>query len=236
MLIIPAIDLKNGKCVRLTQGVFGSEKIYSDNPVDMAKKWEKEGAKMLHLVDLDGAKNGTMTNLKTIKKIINSVNIPVQVGGGIRDEKTIKILLDAGVSGIVLGTIALENKTLLIQLLKKYGSQIIIALDTKNGKLVKRGWLKETDKSCLETAEEFENQGVEKFMYTDVVKDGTLTEPNYKEIIKLAKTLSMPILVGGGISNIRDIKKLKSIGVEGVIIGKAIYENRINLKEAINAG
>lgn len=234
MLIIPAIDLKNGKCVRLTQGVFQSEKVYSDNPVDMAKRWEKEGAKMLHLVDLDGAKNGTMANLKTIKKIIKNVNIPVQVGGGIRDEKTIKILLDTGVSGIVLGTIALENKALLTQLLKKYSSQIIIALDTKNGNLVKRGWLGKTNKSYLQAASEFEKQGVKKFMYTDVVKDGTLTEPNYKEIIKLNKTLSVPVLIAGGISNIKDIKKLKSIGIKGVIIGKALYENRINLKEAIN--
>lgn len=234
MLIIPAIDLKNGKCVRLTQGVFGSEKVYSDNPADMAKRWEKEGAKMLHLVDLDGAKNGTMANLKTIKKIIKTVNIPVQVGGGIRDEKTIKILLDAGVSGIVLGTIALENKALLIQLLKKYGGQILIALDTKNGNLVKRGWLEKTNKGYLKAACKFEKQGVKKFMYTDIVKDGTLTEPNYKEIIKLKRALSVPVFVGGGISSINDIKKLKSIGIKGVIIGKAIYENRINLKEAIN--
>lgn len=234
MLIIPAIDLKNGKCVRLTQGVFQSEKVYSDNPVDMAKRWEKEGAKMLHLVDLDGAKNGTMANLKTIKKIIKTVNIPVQVGGGIRDEKTIKILLDAGVSGIVLGTIALENKTLLIQLLKQYSSKIIIALDTKNGKLVKRGWLGKTNRSYLKAANEFEKQGVKKFMYTDVVKDGTLTKPNYKEIIKLKKNLSVPVFVGGGISSINDIKKLKAIGIQGVIIGKALYENRINLKGALN--
>lgn len=234
MLIIPAIDLKNGKCVRLTQGVFGSEKVYSDNPVDMAKRWERQGAKMLHLVDLDGAKNGTMANLKLIKKVIKNVNIPVQVGGGIRNEKTIKILLDAGVSGIVLGTIALENKALFAKLLKKYCSKIIIALDTKNGNLVKRGWLGETGKSYLKAAKEFEKQGVKKFMYTDVVKDGTLTEPNYKEIIKLTQTISVPVFVGGGISGIDDIRKLKAIGIKGVIIGKALYENRINLKETIN--
>ena len=158
-------------------------------------------------------------NLKAIKKIIKTVNIPVQVGGGIRDEKTIKILLDAGVSGIVLGTIALENKALLAQLLKKYGGQIIIALDTKNGKLVKRGWLEKTNKSYLQAASEFEKQGVKKFMYTDTVKDGTLTKPNYKEIIKLKKTLSVPVFVGGGVTNINDIKKLKAIGIKGMIIG-----------------
>ncbi len=236
MLIVPAIDIKSGKCVRLTQGVFESEKVYSDNPVDMAKRWEKEGAKMLHLVDLDGAKNGTMANLKTIKNIARAVNIPVQVGGGIRDEKTIEILLEAGVSGIVLGTVALENKTLLVKLLKSYGPRIIVALDTKNGSLVKRGWLGKTGKSCLETAKEFEKLGVGKFMYTDAIKDGTLTEPNYKEIIKLKNTISTFLLVGGGVSGIDDIRKLKSIGIQGVIIGKALYEGRIDLKEAINVG
>lgn len=236
MLIIPAIDIKNGKCVRLTQGIFKSEKIYSNSPIDMAKKWEAEGAKILHIVDLDGAKKGTMANLKLVKQIAKTVNIPVQVGGGIRDELTIKTLIASGISGIVLGTIALENKTLFTKLLKKYGSQIIIALDTKNGNLVKRGWLGETNRNYLETVKEFAKQGVRKFIYTDVIKDGTLTEPNYKEIIKLAKTVSAPIFVGGGISSINDIKKLKSIGVDGVIIGKALYEGRIDLKEAIDAG
>lgn len=236
MLIIPAIDIRNGKCVRLNQGVFGSEKVYSDNPIDIAKKWEQEGANMLHIVDLDGAKKGTMVNLETVKKITKTINIPIQVGGGIRDEATIKILLASGVSGIVLGTIVLENNALLSKLLKKYGPQIIIALDTKNGNLVKRGWLENTTKSYLETAKEFEKQGVKKFIYTDVIKDGTMTEPNFKQIIKLKNTLSVPVFVGGGISSINDIKRLKSIGIEGIIIGKALYEGLINLKEAINAG
>ncbi|MBI2338544.1 1-(5-phosphoribosyl)-5-[(5-phosphoribosylamino)methylideneamino]imidazole-4-carboxamide isomerase [Candidatus Daviesbacteria bacterium] len=236
MLIIPAIDIKNGKCVRLTQGIFQSEKVYCDNPVDMAKKWEQMGAKTLHIVDLDGAKKGVMANLNAINKIIKAISIPIQVGGGIRDEATAKILLGSGVPVIVLGTIALENKILLLKLLKKYGHRIIVALDTKNGNLVTKGWLGKTGKNCIETAKEFEKQGVEKFMYTDVIRDGTLTEPNYKEIIELAKTISSPILVGGGISSIDDIQKLKSIGIEGVIIGKALYENRIILKEAINAG
>ncbi len=234
MLIIPAIDINNGRCVRLTQGIFGSEKVYSDNPADIAKQWEKEGAKMLHVVDLDGAKNGVISNLETIKKIIKAISIPIQVGGGIRNEKTIKLLLSCGVQRIILGTIALENKALLSKLLEKYKSQIIVALDTKNGNLMKKGWLGKTNKSYLQTAKEFEKLGVKKFIYTDVIKDGTLTKPNYKEIIKLKKTLSVPIFVGGGISGIDNVKKLKSTGVEGVIIGKALYENRINLKEAIN--
>ncbi len=236
MLIIPAIDIKNGKCVRLTQGIFDSEKVYSDNPVDIAKKWEQEGASLLHIVDLDGAKKGTLINLKTINKITKAIKIPIQVGGGIRNKTAIESLPAAGISGIVLGTVALENKTLFIKLLKKYGSRIIIALDTKNGNLVKRGWLGETGRNYLKTAKEFEKLGVSKFMYTDVIKDGTLTEPNYKEIIKLKNSISVPILVGGGISRIDDIRKLKSIGIYGVIIGKAIYEGRINLKEAINVG
>ncbi len=236
MLVIPAIDIRAGKCVRLTQGNFAKEIIYGDDPAAMAKKWEKEGAQMLHVVDLDGAKNGKPVNIVIIKKIAKAVKIPIQVGGGIRNEQTIKNLLTAGVSKVVLGTIVLENETLVKTLLKKYPIQILIALDTKNGMLVKKGWLENTNQNLVKTTRLFESLGVKQFIYTNVARDGTLTQPDYGEIEILLKKIKTPIIVSGGISSIADINRLKTMGAEGVIIGKALYEGRINLKEAINAG
>jgi phosphoribosylformimino-5-aminoimidazole carboxamide ribotide isomerase len=234
MLIIPAIDIKNGKCVRLTQGKFESEKIYGEDPVVVAKKWEKQGAKMLHVVDLDGAKNGVLTNLEVIKKIVKAINIPMQVGGGIRNKKAVKMLLSIGVSRVILGTVALEEEEELKNILKDFAPQIAIALDTKNGKLMKQGWLENSDKSSILTALKLEGLGVQRFIYTDVVKDGTLTEPNYKEIANLSKNILAPVIASGGISNLNNIKQLRSIGIEGVIIGKALYEGKVDLKEAIS--
>lgn len=234
MLIIPAIDIKNGKCVRLTQGDFGSEKIYSEDPVTIAKQWEAKGAQMLHIVDLDGAKNGKLENLDVIKMIAQSVAIPIQVGGGIRNNESVKTLLSAGVSRVILGTLALENQDELKNILKDFASQIAVALDTKDGRLMKQGWFENSDKRSVVTALELERIGVQRFIYTDVIKDGTLTEPNYKEIANLTKNIVVPVIASGGISTITSIKQLKSIGVEGVIIGKALYEGKVDLKEAIN--
>lgn len=233
MLIIPAIDIKNGNCVRLTQGKFDQEVIYSENPIQIAKTWQKQGAKMIHLVDLDGAKNGKMTNLKVIKDILATVNIPVQVGGGIRDEKSIKKLLALGVNRIILGSILFGSENLLKTLLSKYQFQIIIALDAKNGVLMKEGWLESTNKNLIKTAEYLEKLGVKRLIYTDVYKDGTMTSPNYDVIRKLLKTLLVPLIVAGGISSPTDIQKLKGLGVEGIIIGKALYEGKIKLQEVV---
>jgi len=234
MLVIPAIDIKNSKCVRLTQGNFESEKVYSEDPVAVAIKWQKQGAKMLHVVDLDGAKNGALANFEIIKKIVKAIYIPIQVGGGIRNKKAVKTLLAIGVSRVILGTVALEDENELKNILADFAFQIAIALDTKNGKLMKRGWLEDSDKSSVVTALKLEDLGAQRFIYTDVVRDGMLTEPNYKEIANLSKNVLVPIIASGGISNISNIKQLKSIGIEGVIIGKALYEGTVNLKEAIN--
>lgn len=236
MLIIPAIDIKNGKCVRLIQGDFENEKVYSDNPVQIAKEFENDGVKMLHVIDLDGAKAGKPTNFDIIKNIAKSVSIPIQVGGGIRTLDAIKTVLDAGISRIILGTIALDNENLLQNILSEYSSQIIVALDTKKGELMKKGWFENSDKGSITTALKLENAGVKRFIYTDVIRDGTLTEPNYNEIANLMKNVSVPLIASGGISNVSNIKHLKSIGVEGVIIGKALYEGKIDLKEALNVG
>ncbi len=236
MLTIPAIDIKNGKCVRLTQGKFDNVTIYSNDPVQIAKQFEKDGAKMIHVIDLDGAKTGKPANLDTIKNIVKSVSIPIQVGGGIRTLETIKTVLNMGVSRVILGTIALEQREELKKILKKFGSQIIIALDTKNGKLMKKGWQEESASNFIDIALNLENFGVKRFIYTDVINDGMLSQPNYKEITKLLKKITVPIITGGGVTNIETVKKLKKLGIEGVIIGKALYEGKINLKEALNAG
>jgi len=234
MLIIPAIDIKNGKCVRLTQGDFKREKVYADNPVIIAKQWEAQGAEMLHVVDLNGAKDGNPINFEIIKKIAKSVSIPIQVGGGVRNKETVNALLSTGVYRIVLGTIALENLQELKNILKAFSQQIIIGLDAKNGQLMKKGWIEKSSEGTIATALKLERFGVQRFVYTDVSKDGTLTEPNYKEIANIAKNIIVPVIAGGGITTIASIKQLKSIGVEGVILGKALYEGKIDLKEALN--
>lgn len=236
MLIIPAIDIKNGKCVRLTQGKFDQQIIYNDDPLVVAKKWEELGATMIHLVDLDGAKNGKITNLEISKKIVNLVNIPIQIGGGIRDEQTVKQSLSLGFKRVVLGTIIFEDEELFKKLLKKFSFQIAVSLDVKNGKLVKGGWIESTNRDLIKTAKYLESLGVERFIYTDVNKDGTLTSPNSEQAALLLRNINTPVIISGGVSSLSDIKNLKSLGAEGVILGKALYEGTIDLKEALNAG
>jgi phosphoribosylformimino-5-aminoimidazole carboxamide ribotide isomerase len=234
MLVIPAIDIRNEKCVRLKQGDFNAETVYGDDPIVMAQKWEAEGAKALHIVDLDGAKSGQLTNLEIIKKITQFVRVPVQVGGGIQSEEIIKQLLSVGVAKVIIGTLALENEVLLEKLLNLYANQIIISLDSKNGLLAKRGWLVETANDVFTTAQTLEKLGVKSFIYTDVTKDGMLTKPDYIGVRKLLNTTKVPLTVAGGISSINDIKQLREMKVEGVIVGKALYEGKLNLKEANN--
>lgn len=234
MLIIPAIDIRDGKCVRLIQGNFDREIIYSDNPLDIAKKWENIGAECIHLVDLDGARTRRLTNLGIIKKIAGALKIPIQVGGGLRNENAIKDLLDNGISRVILGTVVFEKDALFKAMLKKYSDKIIVALDAKHGELLTRGWFKSTGKNLIDTANYLADLGVERLIYTDVVKDGTMTKPNYQQITLLLKNVKIPLIASGGISSLQDIKKLKSMGLFGVILGKALYEGRVNLKEAIN--
>ncbi len=234
MLIIPAIDIRNGKCVRLKQGNFSEETVYSDDPTIMAQKWTLAGAKALHIVDLDGAKSGAVENFEAVQKIMVKVTVPVQVGGGIQTLKTIEQLLSIGVSKVIIGTLAIENEDLLKQILSLYAEEVIVSLDSKNGKLAKRGWQEETSEDLMKTAQRLEQLGVKKFIYTNVLKDGTLTQPDYEGISKLLEIVKAPLIVAGGVSSITDIKKLKTMNVAGVIIGKAIYEGRIDLQEANN--
>ncbi|MBM3284080.1 1-(5-phosphoribosyl)-5-[(5-phosphoribosylamino)methylideneamino]imidazole-4-carboxamide isomerase [Candidatus Gottesmanbacteria bacterium] len=234
MLIIPAVDIQKGKVVRLYRGNFKLATTYSDNPVKMAKYWQKTGAKMLHVVDLDGARVGRMKNYSLIKKIVKAVSIPTQVGGGVDSELLVDKLLSSGVSRVILGTVALESESLLKTLVDKYGSCIAVALDVNNYSLSKRGWQKMTGKNIFYQAKRLETLGVKRFIYTDIARDGTLTSPDCRLIRKLVNSINCPIIVSGGISTIKQIKKIKALKAEGVIIGKALYEKRLNPKEVFN--
>lgn len=236
MLVIPAIDIKGGKCVRLVQGKMDQETVYSTNPVEVAKKWQSLGAEFLHIVDLDGAVAGEPKNTNTIEAIADAISIPFQVGGGIRDVETINLYLTMGASRIILGTAALEKSWFVREACEMHHGQILVGIDARDGKVAIKGWEHLTDKAAAELAKELEDAGVAGIIYTDISRDGMLKGPNIEGTKALAQSVKIPIIASGGVSNIDDIKKLKEIesaGVVGVITGKAIYTGSLNLAEAI---
>lgn len=236
MLIIPAIDIKNRKCVRLVRGNPDFETVYSNEPVFQAKFWEREGAKRLHVVDLDGAFEGKTKNLDIIQRIVEEVNIEVQVGGGIRDNRIIRALRNRGVHKIIIGTAAIENKKFIKNLCKNNPDDIIIAIDAADGFVVKNGWKDVTNKRAIDIVKDLEEFGVQEIIYTDIMKDGTLEGPNYDSIETMLTITDIPIIVSGGISSLEDLRKLKEyepMGLKGVIIGKALYEGKFKLAEAL---
>ena len=234
MIIIPAIDIMDGKCVRLTKGKFSTRKIYSSDPLAMAKKFKQDGAKMLHIVDLDAAKTGSPRNQGLILKICQAVNIPIEVGGGIRDVGAARKYLNAGVERIIIGTKAITDSTLLTSLIKEFGSgRIVVALEIKSNKIAINGWQETLDKNYLDFARELNVLGVTEILFTDVDKDGTLTQPNFNVIDEL-KSLGFNVTASGGIGSLESLDKLKQQAVFGAILGKALYENKINLQDALN--
>ena len=230
-MIIPAIDLKNGKYVRLTQGKFDQEIIYGDHPVEVAKQWESQGAKFLHLVDLDAALFGISQNREVIEKIISSINIPVQIGGGIRNIEAIEKMVQVGADKVILGTSALKEREFLKEALKKYGEQIVVSIDAKDGYVALKGWTEISNVKTLNFAKELEELGVKTIVYTDIAKDGMLSGPNFKELKILKDNLSLDIIASGGISTKENVMKLKELDVAGAIIGKALYTGDIRLEE-----
>ena len=236
MLIIPAIDIKGGRCVRLFQGKMNQETVYSDDPVSVAKRWEDEGAEFLHLVDLDGAVSGVPKNKEIIGNIIKAVKIPVEVGGGIRNIDRIKEYISMGAQKVIIGTTALENPELVHEACKMHSDKIMVGIDAKNGQVAVRGWKDVTGTSASALAKKFEGMGVSGIIYTDISRDGTLSGPNIDSIKSFAESIDIPVIASGGVSNINDIKnimKLTKHGVTGVIVGKAIYSGTVNLREAI---
>lgn len=240
MLIIPAIDIRDGKCVRLVKGRLEEETIYSDNPPQMARAWEDQGAAMLHLVDLDGAFAGRPKNLEVIKRIRKEVSIPLQLGGGIRNLETIEAILGAGIDRVILGTAAISDPDLLSQAIGKYQDKIAVGVDSKDGKVGTEGWVNSASQGVLDFARTLESMGVARVIYTDISRDGTLVGPNLEGIIQFLEAVpKMKIIASGGMSGIDDVKALAGLdypNLEGVILGKALYSKKIDLKEAIQLG
>jgi len=235
MEIIPAVDIKGGKCVRLYQGDYRKETVFSDNPVDVAMGWKAQGAKRLHVIDLDGAAGGKPRNIKIIEAIVKRAGLPVQLGGGIRDEATVSKLLAIGIERVILGTIAVENPELVKSLCRKYGEAIVVGIDARDGFVATRGWVKGTEIKALELGTQMVAMGVGRIIYTDIKRDGTLTEPGFEAIAGMVKGVKVPIIAAGGISKLSHLKKLAELGVEGAIVGKALYTGDIKLGEALAA-
>ncbi len=236
MLIIPAIDLRGAKVVRLFQGKFNQEKVYSSDPVKVAKHWARQGAKFLHIVDLDGASSGAPKNLEVLKEIIARVGIPVEFGGGVRSIETISQLLALGVERVILGTKAAADEEFLKKAWKKFGEKIIVSIDAKDGKVLTQGWNRKVAKKTLDFAGDLKKIGFKQIIYTDISKDGTLAGPNILGIKELLKLTGLKVIASGGVSDLKDLvklSKLKKQGLSGVIVGKALYEGRFTLVEAL---
>jgi len=236
MIIIPAVDIKNGRCVRLLQGQKDEETIFSNDPVQMAIKWDEEGAELIHVIDLDGAFEKSPQNLNSIKKIIKSVKADVQVGGGVRDKKIIKMFIDLGAKRVIIGTEAIKNPKLVKDACKEFPGRIVVGIDARNGMVAIEGWTETTKIKAVDLAKQFEDCGVAAINFTDIYRDGMQTGPNIKETMIIAESVSIPVVASGGVSTIEDIKKLiqlEKFGVTGIITGRALYSKKLNLKEAI---
>ena len=236
MLIIPAIDIKEGRCVRLTEGQFEDVEIFSDDPIMVASRWASKGAMMLHVVDLDGARYGKLTNISLLELIIKKVNIPVQTGGGIRKYEEVEKLIGLGVSRVILGTILWKDKPLAKRLFKDFSEKVIAGIDAREGYVAIEGWQNITSVDALDFAKEMERLGARRIIYTDIKRDGTLIGPNIDNIEKMVKNVNIPLISSGGITSLDDIEKLErleGLGLEGIIIGKALYKGRIILEEAL---
>jgi len=236
MIVIPAIDLKEGKCVRLEQGLMDKDTVFNDNPAAQARAWQDQGAEMLHIVDLDGAFAGQPRNRAAIEAIVKAITIPSQLGGGIRDMATIEAYLSLGLSRVIIGTAAQRNPELVREACAKFPGQIVVGIDAKNGMVAVQGWAEVTDITAVDLARKFEGLGVSAIIYTDISRDGMLQGPNLEATRALAEAVSIPIIASGGVSSLKDIRNLMAIeasGVSGVITGKAVYTGAIRLAEAV---
>lgn len=238
MEIIPAIDLLDGRCVRLYQGDYEQSQVFSENPVEVARQWMEQGATRIHVVDLDGAKQGKTVNQQAIEAIVRSVSIPVQVGGGLRDRTSVNLLLNLGVERVILGTVAVEKPQLVTELCQEFPDKIVVGIDARNGEVATRGWLETSQVAATELARHMANSGAAAIIYTDIHRDGTLTGPNLEALRELAQVINIPVIASGGVSSLTDLLSLlalESLGVQGVIVGRALYTGDVNLSEAIKA-
>ena len=233
MLIMPAVDIKNGKCVQLVQGKPGTEQVIIDDPEKVAKKWEDEGAEIIHVIDLDGALE-IKDNLNTVKKILDEVNVPIQLGGGIRSIDYAKELLNLDIERLIIGTMAITEPNTITQLSNEFGSErIMVSLDSKDSKVVIKGWKEKIDKTATEISREFQETGAGSILFTNVDVEGLLKGFDIQPAVDLVNSVDIPIVYSGGITTIRDLENLTKTGVKGVVIGSALYKDKINLKNAL---
>jgi len=234
MKLYPAIDIKDGRCVRLKQGRFDQVKVYSDSPADMAALWESKGASFLHLVDLDGALKGRSANAECIRQIVQRVNIPTELGGGIRSLKDIKDVLDLGVYRAIIGTKAVEDPLMLQEAVKQFGAEhIAVGIDARDGMVAVNGWEQVSQVSAMELAMQMKRMGVKTIIYTDISRDGMLSGPNLEATKRLSDATGLDVVASGGVSCMEDLRKIYQAGIHGAIIGKALYEERVDLAVAV---
>lgn len=233
MLILPAIDLQAGRCVRLVQGDFARTQEFSDDPAAVALRWQEAGARWLHLVDLDGAREGAPRNLDAIRRIRQAITLPIEVGGGLRAIESVAALFDLGINRAILGTAALKDRLFLQSCLARWGEQIAVGIDARNGLVATDGWLETSTMPALTLARELAAEGVARFIYTDIQRDGTLSGPNLTSLAQLQQAISQPIIASGGVSSLADLRALAGLGVEGAIVGRALYTGEVNLADAI---
>jgi len=236
MLIIPAVDLRDGKCVRLVEGKLEHETIYSDNPAEMALRWQQMGAQWLHVVDLDGAFTGAPRNLKAIGDILSKVSMPVQIGGGIRDLASVDRLLEMGATRVILGSAAILKPEIVSQACERYGDAVLVGIDGRDGRVAIEGWGMTVDKSTTELALEMKERGIKRVVFTDIRRDGTLQGPNLEATGALAQATGLKVVASGGVStldDLREVKKMAPLGVDSVIIGKSLYDGAIDLRDAL---
>jgi len=239
MIVIPAVDIKDGRCVRLKQGRMSEETVYSDDPVQMAGTWYTKGAERIHLVDLDGAVGGKRVNGELIRNIARSVPVPVELGGGIRNLASIEFYLEAGVEWVILGTVACKNPEMVEEACRRFPGHVMLAIDARAGRVAVEGWTEDTERSAIEVARPFDGRGIAAVIYTDIQRDGMSVGPNLRATGEMAKALKTPVIASGGISGLEDIRKVMTLsgqGVMGVITGRALYEGTLDLVEAIRMG
>jgi phosphoribosylformimino-5-aminoimidazole carboxamide ribotide isomerase len=234
LTIYPAIDMRGGNCVRLLQGDYDKETIYGDSPFDMARAFAAAGAEWIHMVDLDGAKDGHRVNDSFVIETAKQLNVNVQIGGGIRSEADILHYLENGITRVIIGSIAVSNPDFAIEMIQKYGKQIVVGIDAKNGYVATHGWLNTSEVKAVELSKRFADAGAETFIFTDIATDGTLSGPNIAAVCEMAEVTGKIVIASGGVSSLADLRALNAEGVRGAIVGKALYENRFTLKEALD--
>lgn len=239
LIIYPAIDMRGGKCVRLLQGDYGKETVYGDSPFEMAKSFADAGSAWIHMVDLDGARDGERVNDVHVIRAARELDVSIQIGGGIRTEKDIAYYLENGVTRVIIGSIAVSNPSFAIEMVRKYQERIAIGIDAKNGFVATNGWIDTSEVKAVDLGKRFADAGADTFIFTDISTDGMLSGPNQEAVAELAEVTGKSVIASGGVSSLADLqalKKLSSRGVTGAIVGKALYEGRFSLKEALEAG